>query len=291
VHAAERPNPGDREGEIIAKRYKLYGLLDKGGQGSVYRARDLRDNDEVAIKVLSEAFAADPTWRERMFREARAMASLSGTAAVRVLDQQWTDDGALCLVMELLHGKDLEDFLCGIEDAGHVLPIEALPEIFQPLVDTLHVAHSQGIVHRDLKPGNVFIIDPAYGGGVRLLDFGFAKFTRLPSFTAAGFVAGSPSYIAPEGWMGRPPDHRVDVYALGALIFRALAGQPPFYSSDLREMLLRVTSNERPSLHALRTDLPRDVDDWVQMALEIDPDKRFLNVKSLWNALRGLLRI
>jgi serine/threonine-protein kinase len=241
-----------REGEIIGGRYQLHGLLDKGGQGSVYLARDLRDQDEVAVKVLSEAFAQDPTYRERMFREARAMAALSGTAAVRVLDQQWTSDGALCLVMELLRGKDLENFLHSIESRGIVLPVRAMAEIFTPIVDTLQVAHAQGIVHRDLKPGNIFVIDPQYGGGVRLLDFGFAKFTRMPSFTAAGFVAGSPSYIAPEAWMGKTPDHRVDVYALGALIFRALAGQPPFYSQDLREMLMKVTSNERPGLHVLR---------------------------------------
>lgn len=284
-HAQRR----DREGEIVGGRYELMGLLGRGGQGSVYRARDLRDNDEVAIKVLADSFAEDSDWRERMFREARAMSTLSGTAAVRVFDQQWTVDGSLCLVMELLQGADLEDWLRALEEKGREFPLAAIPEIFRPIVDTLEVAHLNGIVHRDLKPGNIFVIDAGAGGGVRLLDFGFAKFTRMRSFTAAGFVAGSPSYMAPETWMGKTPDHRVDVYALGALLFRALGGQPPFHAPDLHQMLVLATSSERPKLTPLRPDLPAAVDDWVEQALAIDPEQRFLNCRALYNSLRGVL--
>jgi serine/threonine-protein kinase len=286
---AAQAQRGDRDGEVIGGRYQLLGLLGRGGQGSVYKARDLRDNDEVAIKVLADSFAEDSDWRERMFREARAMSTLSGTAAVRVFDQQWTGDGSLCLVMELLHGHDLDEWLHALESHGKRLPVAALPEIFKPIVDTLEVAHLNGIVHRDLKPGNIFIIDASAGGGVRLLDFGFAKFTRMRSFTAAGVVAGSPSYMAPETWMGKAPDHRVDVYALGALVFRALAGQPPFYSPELHQMLILATSSERPSLAEFRPDLPRGIDDWVQQALAVNPDERFLNCRALYNSLRGLL--
>jgi serine/threonine-protein kinase len=279
----------DRTGEVIAKRYALTGLIDAGGQGSVYRARDLRDDDQVAIKVLADAYADDPNWRERMFREAHAMAALIGTAAVRVLDQVWTEDGSLCLVMELLHGQDLEALLCGYEDRGERLSLRDFPGLFQPVAETLEAAHSIGIVHRDLKPRNIYVVDAEHGGGVRLLDFGFAKFIRMPSFTAAGFIAGSPSYIAPESWMGKPPDHRVDVYAFGAVMFRALAGQPPFYSPDLREMLMLVTNDARPRLHALRPDLPREVDDWVEQALAVDPEQRFLGARACYRALVGLL--
>jgi serine/threonine-protein kinase len=286
----KQQQPPDRTGQVVAKRYKLLAHLDKGGQGSVYRARDLRDQDDVAIKVLHEAMAADSESRERMFREARALTQLTGTAAVRILDQQWTDDGALCLVMELLRGADLEAWLHRIEHAGGQFPVQALDAIFAPIVRTLEVAHSHGIVHRDLKPANVFICDADHGGGVKLLDFGFAKFTRLPSFTAAGFVAGSPSYIAPEAWMGRRDlDHRIDVYAVGAMIFRALAARPPFYSSNLGELLHKATSEERPSLHALRPDLPASIDDWVKQALAIDRNERFLSVRGMWAALKGLL--
>ena len=139
------------------------------------------------------------------------------------------------------------------------------------------------IVHRDMKPKNIFVVDPAHGGGVKLLDFGFAKFLRMRSVTAQGMVAGSPSYIAPEQWLGQGAtlDGRVDVYGLAAVMFRALTGRPPFLASDLHELLVLVTSAPRPSLHALRPDLPPAVDDWVEQALAIDREERFSTVRAL----------
>jgi len=281
----------DRRGQIIGGRYQLLSLIDRGGQGSVYRARDLKDLDEVAIKVLAENMASDPKYRERMFREAHAMTTLRGTAAVRVLDQQWTDDGALCLIMELLEGTDFETHLQSFESRGQFLPLGALFEIIGPVVQTLEMAHSQGILHRDLKPANIYVIKPERGGGVRLLDFGFAKFTRMHGLTAEGFIAGSPSYIAPEAWKGNPRglDQRIDVYSLAAVIYRALTARPPFVSKDVLEILQLTTMAPRPSLHAIRHDLPRTVDDWVEQALAIDPDHRFVRVTGMWNALRALL--
>lgn len=278
----------ERSGQVIGGRYELVALIDKGGQGAVYRARDLVDRDEVAVKVLNDAVGNQPEWRERMFREARALASLLGTAAVRVFDQQWTDDGALCLVMELLQGLDFDSYLKSVEQTGERMQVPLLARLLGPIVDTLEIAHDQGILHRDLKPANIFVLNPLGHGGVKLLDFGFAKFVRLKSVTAAGFVAGSPSYIAPESWRGDPEqlDRRIDVYALAAVIYRALAGTPPFVSDDLREMLRLATRGPRPSLHAVRPDLPPGVDDWVEQALAIEPGDRFLRVRAMWNAFR-----
>ncbi len=277
----------NRVGQTVGGRYQLTSVVGKGGQSVVYAARDLRDGDEVAVKVLSDALAKDSEFRERMFREAQAMATLRGTAAVRVLDQQWTDDNALCLVMELLHGVDFEEFLHNGESQGGRCPVQVVVDVLSPVVSTLEAAHSHGIVHRDLKPGNIFLVDAAHGSAVKLLDFGFAKFVRARGFTREGMVAGSPSYIAPEAWRGNPAtlDHRIDVYALGAIVFRALSGKPPFDATDLATLLKDVSTGERPSLHALRPDLPPAVDDWVQQALAIDPDRRFLRARGMWNAL------
>jgi serine/threonine-protein kinase len=259
-------------------------LLGEGGQSSVYRARDLRAGDEVALKILKRG--ADSASTERMFREARAMASLQGTAAIRVLDQGWTEDGAMCLVMELLEGLPLDELLEKGESAGHRADLDLVIRVIGPVVKALHMAHDQGIVHRDLKPANIFVLSDARGGGVRLLDFGFAKFQRMRKLTADGMVAGSPSYIAPETWQGKHDviDHRVDVYALGAVIFRCLAGIPPFASTDLVVLLRDVTSSPRPSLHKLRPDLPPDIDDWVQQALMIDATQRFQSIVAMWRA-------
>jgi serine/threonine-protein kinase len=276
--------PPNRVGQVIGGRYAVLSLLGEGGQSSVYRARDLRAGDEVALKILKPDTSPEAT--ERMFREARAMATLHGTAAVRVLDQQWTDDGAMCLVTELLHGQDLDDALATIEQKGDRAEVSWVVSLFEPVVATLQAAHDMGIVHRDLKPGNLFVLSA--GRGVRLLDFGFAKFTRLRGLTASGMVAGSPSYIAPETWQGRHDaiDHRIDVYALGGVLFRCLAGHAPFTSKDLAVLLREVTTAPRPSLHALRPELSTDIDDWVTHALAVDPDHRFQSVTALFRAFR-----
>ncbi len=277
----------DRTGQVIGSRYRLDALISRGGQGVIYRAFDLKDRDEVAIKILSDSYAEAPEWRERMFREAQAMVVLAGTHAVRVFDQQWSDEGHLCLVMELLDGVDYEDYLREREGRGEKLSIAELAKFMDPVVHTLEVAHNAGILHRDLKPGNLFVLS---NGSVRLLDFGFAKFVRMRSLTMAGFVAGSPSYIAPEAWKGDPAllDHRIDVYGLAAVIFRSLTGKPPFLAGELLELVKLATTGARPSLHAMRPDLPPEVDDWVQQALAIDPDERFLRVRGMWAALRNL---
>ncbi len=277
-----------RLGQTVAGHYELLSVVGSGGQGIVYRARDQRDGDEVAIKVLRTEFADDEGFRERMLREAQALAALSGTAAVQVLDEGPTPDGSHALVMELLRGEELADYLHRLKASGEELSAAELLRILEPVAATLEVAHDQGIVHRDLKPGNVFIVrDPAFA--VRVLDFGFARFLRKKALTAAGFIAGSPSYIAPEAWRGKPVDHRADIYSLGAIVFRALAGQAPFETKDLRALLALVTTSDRPSLHALRPDLPPEIDDWVNMALAIEPEKRFLKAKGLWAALEYCL--
>lgn len=275
---------GPRVGQVVAGRYQALSVLGEGGQSAVYRAKDLRAGDEVALKILKKGADAEST--ERMFREARAMASLQGTAAVRVLDQGWTEDGAMCLVTELLEGHPLDEMLEQHEAGGSRLDVATVVRLIGPVVQTLRTAHEIGIVHRDLKPANIFVLSEARGGGVRLLDFGFAKFTRMRGLTAEGMVAGSPSYIAPESWLGKRDliDHRIDVYALGGVIFRCLAGAPPFSSTDLATLLREVTSAPRPSLHALRQDLPPEVDDWVQQTLAVDPRQRFQTVLAMWRA-------
>jgi serine/threonine protein kinase len=285
--------PTDRVRQVVGERYLLEHALGRGGQSVVYKARDLRDGDIVAVKVLNEAVAQDSEWVERMFREARAMTTLQGTAAVRVLDQQWTSDGAMCLVMELLEGRDLEDHLRSFETFGGHIDTRALVELLAPIASTLDAAHSHGIIHRDLKPPNIFVIDPKAGGGVRLLDFGFAKFTRMRQMTSFGTVAGSPTYIAPEGWKGDTSqlDQRVDAYAFGAIVFRGLAGRPPFDAKNLFDLVNAVTKGPRPSIVELRPDLPADLDAWIAQSLAIEPDDRFVRVGGQFAALRGVLGV
>jgi serine/threonine-protein kinase len=271
-------------GQVIGDRYRLLELIDSGGQGHVYRAQDTKDGDLVAIKVLKQEYTQDTQWRERMLREARALTLLSGTAAVKVFDQRWTDDGALCIIMELLIGVHLDGYLNQLAERGERISPQQLENLITPVVHTLDIAHRNNILHRDVKPANIYVM---HDGAVRLLDFGFAKFTHLRGMTAYGEVAGSPSYLAPESWQGNSEllDKRVDVYGLAAVIFRSLAGRPPFVGDPIT-LLQLATKGPRPSLHALRPDLPPKVDFWVQTALAASPDERFDGVLGMWTAFK-----
>jgi eukaryotic-like serine/threonine-protein kinase len=278
----------NRSGELVGGRYRLDALLDRGGQASVYRGVDLRMGDEVAVKVILPPKKPDASYRDRMLREVHALTVLAGTAAVRAYHQVWGEDGALFLIMELLHGANLEACLETAADQGKQLTRQDLVPIMEPVASTLETAHACGILHRDLKPSNIFV---QTDGSVRLLDFGFAKFLRMRTVTLAGHVAGSPSYIAPESWKEETEslDQRIDVYGFSAVAFRALAGRPPFVGDSVLDIMRQCSSAPRPSLCALRPDLPPAVDDWVQLALAIEREERFVTVRAAWSALQTAL--
>jgi serine/threonine protein kinase len=281
--------PEQRVGEVIGSRYRLDALLSRGGQGWVFGGTDLRHGDPVVLKVLRGEFAKDPEWRERMFREAQALVRLSRAAVVRILDQVYSEAGELCLVMERLRGSDFEEFLGAREERGERASMAELVELLGPIAEALDLAHDFGILHRDVKPSNIFVLE---GGGVRLLDFGFVRFMGRSGLTRVGFVAGSPSYLAPEAWRGEQEglDRRLDVYAFGAVLYRALVGEPPFANVSIVQLLELVTTGARPSLHARRPDLPKSVDDWLEQALAIDPEHRFQRVGALWAAFVTLAK-
>lgn len=271
------------DGQLSSERYERQGEIGRGAQGVVYRAFDRWMKRTVAIKVLGSRLARQPQMAERFLRELRALSALRGTAAVEVFDIFRGEHGELNLVMELLVGTDLDDCLTQLEAKNERMDLVRISRIFDPIVDTLEVAHGAGILHRDLKPANVFLLD---AGGVRLLDFGMARLRTAAPLTAVGTVMGSPSFMAPEIWSGHSDrvDQRADVYSLAVILFRILAGSLPFGGQTLREKFLGTTSEERPSLFAKRPDLPRDADAWVAQALAIEPPERFRNVRALWNA-------
>lgn len=265
-------------------------MIGRGGHGVVYKGYDLVANREVAIKFLHPEFASDPEFNVRMLREAQVASKLRGTAAIEIFALRSDQSGALFVVMELLSGNDLDHYLAHWESAGHFFPVKEVPKIFGPIVNTLEQAHAMGIVHRDLKPGNIYVQSADRGGTVKLLDWGLVKVMSANPLTRDGMVAGSPSYIAPEVWRGNPRklDHRIDVYSLGALIYRVLGGQPPF-SGSLLDLMQASLGAQRPSLWAIRSELPKEVDAWVQKALAISPDERFAKVSELWSMLSKTL--
>jgi serine/threonine-protein kinase len=278
-------------GDVLEGRYKLLEEIGTGGHGTVYRAEDLDLGAQVAIKCMHPEVAADPAFRARVKREVRAMGALSGTSAAQVFAYNEAADGTLYIVMELLQGEDLETTLRGIEAAGGKMPVARALDLFAPIVDTLEAAHARGLIHRDIKPANIFVLAAQARGGVRLLDFGLVKVLQADPLTKEGSIPGSPSYIAPEVWRGKPQevDHRIDVFSLGATLYRVLGGRVPFVGRTRVDVLVAATRGPRPSLYALRPDLPPEVDAWVERALAIRADARYPDVRSLWQPLHALL--
>jgi serine/threonine-protein kinase len=278
----------DEAGTVVAGRYELLDVLGQGSQGAVWRALDRNQERLVAVKMLTGTAVLDRRFVERLKREMGVMKVLEGTCAVAAFDLCSSPHGAPCLVMELLEGIDLEEHLRLREAAGERMPLAELVDLLSPVVAALEKAHAAGIVHRDLKPANVFLQRGESGTFVRLLDFGLARVRTAKPLTAVGTVIGSPAYMAPEVWKGIPDriDARADVYSLTVLVFRALSGHVPFDAATLPAQHTLVTTAERPSLVAVRPDLPQAIDAWVARGLAVDAASRFSDVGVLWEALR-----
>ena len=255
----------------------------------VFRALDQQTGAEVALKVLKQNIAEDPQYAVRLWREAQSLAALWGSSVVRVHGFGHDEGGSVYMVMELLEGETLDAHLADIEGFGDHMSAYELLTTLDRVARALHGAHAKGIIHRDVKPANIFLIAPELGGGVRLMDFGLAKIQGTEQLTQVGMIAGSPSYIAPEVWRAEGIDHRVDVYSFGAVIFRALAGRPPFQAPSTLDLFITATTAPRPALTPLRPDLPPEVDAWVARALAIKRDDRHPYVSSMWNELIGVV--
>lgn len=279
------PQPVKHPGDIIDGRYLLDREIGQGAHGQVFAAVDTATGARVAVKVLNPSLEGDQQYVERLKREARSLAALGGTSVVKIFDFGQDDDHSVYMVMELLQGQTLLEHIEELElFESRMSPYAALCAV-EPIVRALDVAHKRGIIHRDVKPSNIFLVDPGEGGGSRLMDFGLAKVEDHLALTRAGIVAGSPNYMAPEMLRNEAFDHRIDVYSLAAVLFRAMAGQPLFLGENPTQVLIKVIREPRPRLTRLRPDLPPAVDRWVDEALSIDPSYRYLDTPSMWNGL------
>src|SRR5215212_8909567 len=239
--------------------YELLSPLGRGGMGEVYRARDLKLGREVAIKVLPEAFAADPDRLARFAREAQLLASLNHPNIAAIHGLEDTDRGK-ALVLELVSGETLAERIA----RGRIPLDEALP-IAKQIVAAVEAAHEQGIIHRDLKPANIKVTPD---GVVKVLDFGLAKLAQVteasrvgqPSaagalslsptitspamMTGVGVILGTAAYMAPEQAKGREADRRSDIWAFGSVLYEMLTGTRAFEGDDVAETLASVLKGE-----------------------------------------------
>jgi eukaryotic-like serine/threonine-protein kinase len=263
--------------------YVLVELLAQGGFGAVYRAIHARRGTLAAVKLLHEDVAGSPIAVHRFEREIAVIGRIQHPNVVQILEHGRDADGAPYLVMELLAGVSLDEHLVRTGP----LRVEEMLEILEPLASALEAAHAMGVVHRDIKASNVFLAEEDGRRRVVLLDFGIAKLldVREPALTSSRDCIGTPACMSPEQICNAPVDARTDVYGLGVLVFRMLAGQLPFRSSIfavLQHFHLRAPP---PSLGGLVPVRPA-LEAVVLRAMSKDPRDRHSTVGAFAQALR-----
>jgi eukaryotic-like serine/threonine-protein kinase len=267
-------------------QYEVDSPLGSGGMGEVYRARDLRLNREVAIKVMAGHIAADPIMRQRFETEARAVAALSHPS-IRSIHELALANGVPFAVMELLEGETLRQRV----ERGPVPWRDAIG-IAASVAEGLAVAHAKGIIHRDLKPENVFLTTD---NAVKILDFGLAL-QRLVAAeavtgtqTATGLVLGTLGYMSPEQVTGEHVDGRSDIFAVGCLLYEMLTGSKLFGGFTPQETIANLLRQAPVDLKALPPTVPVELRAILSRCLERSPDRRFSAAEHLSSALRSLL--
>lgn len=267
------------DGEVIGGRYEIVRRIGAGGSARVYLARDLILKRDVAVKVLHEEEAQDPSFVKRFQREAQSVARLNHPNIVSVYD--WGSvDGTYYMVMEAVNGRNLKE---EIARRGALPETEALT-IAGQIASALEVAHAHGVIHRDIKPHNI-LLDEA--SRVKVADFGIARATGMTQLTATNMVAGTANYISPEQARGQPVDERSDIYSLGVLLWELLAGHELFNGGSMVEIALRHINDVPPPLRQVRPDISPLTEVVVAKALAKDPARRFQSAAAMREALSG----
>jgi serine/threonine protein kinase/Tol biopolymer transport system component len=268
--------------------YEILALVDAGGMGEVYRARDTRLRRDVAIKVLAGYDASSPDRLQRFDREARAAAALNHQNILAVHDVG-NEGGVPFIVSELLEGGTLREVI----ESGRPLPVRKVVDIATQVGRALAAAHARGIVHRDLKPENLFL---CRDGTVKVLDFGLARLTEIPtetsgatvSLTAENTIVGTVGYMAPEQLRGHEIDHRADVFAFGVVVYEMLAGRRAFTGDSSADVMTAILTTDPPDLLESVPAMPPVLARIVSRCLEKRRDARFQSASDLTFALEAL---
>ena len=269
--------------------YSVTAKIGEGGMGEVYRARDTTLDRDVAIKVLSDAFASDPDRLARFEREAKVLASLNHPNIGAIYGLETSGD-TRALVLELVEGPTLADRI----RQGPIPFDEALP-IAKQIAEALEAAHEAGVIHRDLKPANIKVRDD---GTVKVLDFGLAKAVTgdgtardgsdspTMTATATGIIMGTAAYMSPEQARGKAVDRRTDVWAFGTVLYEMLTGQRAFAADDLSATLVAVLTTD-VDLDRLPAETPPRLRRVLATCLQKDPRQRVRDIADVRLAMEG----
>ena len=266
---------------VIAGRYRIEGRLGVGGMSTVQLAFDDRLERYVAIKLLAEHLADDPTFVSRFRREALAAARLVHPNIVQVFDFGFDESSHQhFIVMEHVEGRSCAELL---RDRGH-LDVDQAVEIVTQACRGLDYAHRNGVVHRDVKPGNLLV---STADVVKLADFGIARATDQSSITQVGSVLGTAAYLAPEQARGEEAGPRSDLYALGVVAYQLMSGRLPYEASSLSELTIKQQREAPKPLQRLNPAVPPALAEAVGMSMAIAPEQRPANAMEFAEAIRN----
>jgi eukaryotic-like serine/threonine-protein kinase len=283
-------------GAALAGRYLIVRRIGEGGMGAVYEAKHTVIGKRVAVKVLLEKFHSNRDLVARLLQEARLASSIGHENIVDVTDFGTTDDGRSFVVMEFLEGEPLAQLV--MREAP--LPVERSLRIARQVASALGAAHAKGIYHRDVKPENVYLVRRGDADFVKVVDFGISKAVKQGSedpaesyrLTHTGLLLGTPLYMSPEQARGEDDlDHRVDVWALGVMLYECLTGEVPFHANNYLGIISQVLTRDAPPPSRLRPELgiPPAVETVVMRAMEKDRQKRYQTMADLEQDLERLL--
>jgi serine/threonine protein kinase len=272
---------------MVTPSVKLVRPLGEGGMGAVWVAEHLALRTQVVVKFIASGLKSNKEAQDRFSREAAAASQVKSPHVVQTFDHGITDQGVPYIVMELLEGRDLGQYL----DNEAKMPSDLVVEVMGQLARALDRAHERGIIHRDIKPGNIYLCDAGRAGEVfvKLLDFGIAKgveHPRIDSGTKTGSMIGSPFYMSPEQILGaKDLDHRSDLWSVGVVCFEMLTGRKPFDAETMGGLAIRIHSEPLPLPTVVNPDLPIAVDAWFARACARDVKARYVSAKEMTEEL------
>jgi serine/threonine protein kinase len=293
IPKAERQESQFMIGQTVG-HYRIMAKLGAGGMGEVFLAEDTRLERKAAIKFLPAEMAMDPERRKRFLTEAKAASSLNHPHVCVVYDVGETDDGLPFIAMEFIDGGSLDHIL---KKQGR-LPITQVVDLAVQVADALDAAHASRIVHRDIKPANISLNER---GQVKVLDFGLAKrlatefldafgTTDMMQQTQEGSVLGTPRYMSPEQALGKPLDHRSDLFSLGVVLYELMTDQVPFGGKNFAEILNNIVNSQPTAIARLNYDAPPELERITLKCLQKSPDRRYQSARELMVDLRNLAR-
>ena len=275
-----------RVGRVLGNKYTLDALVGIGGMAAVYKATH-RNGSKSAIKMLHPEYAATQEIKDRFLNEAYIANKVHHPGAVHVFDDDVDEENSLYIVMELLEGKDLDDFMA---EAGGILPVEITLRMMDDLLSVLEAAHAENIIHRDIKPENIFITNQ---GQLKLLDFGIARLKDAAggNMTKTGMLLGTPAFMPPEQALGRHSqlDGRADLWAVGAVMFNMISGRRVHEGKTANELLISAATEPARSLARVAPNAPVELIKIVDKVLQFEPANRFANAAEMRKAMAPLM--